>query len=433
MFDYVVPAGPSALADEIARTAAHLAAGTHRLLACIRAFDASEEWGVQGAISCAHWLSWRIRLAPGAAREKVRVARALGALPRIDDALRRGILSYSQVRALTRVASAQNEERLLDLAQVCTAAQLERLCRGIRRAIAVTEDGDRMDEYRTLKEETLENGMVRLTVVLHPDEAALVMKAVEHARRQPASVPTESPNLASPAAGVPAETQQSSLPKTDALISVAETYLAHHDASGRGGPRTHIFLHLDQDPLAPDGGLAATLDDGTRVSAEAFRRLSCDATLVPVHDTGPRFDLGRRTRTVSPALHQALLLRDRGCAFPACPNTLFLHAHHIHHWAHGGATALHNLVLLCGTHHRLIHEGGFGVRREGEGRISFSGKRGEVIAIAPAPREVEGDGVEALAIWNEESGLDIDAQTGFPGWDGERIDYAWAADAVLRE
>src|SRR5437762_1772624 len=142
-----IPAEPSALADEIARIAAHLAAGTHRLLTCIRAFDDSEEWGRQGAISCAHWLSWRINLAPGAAREKVRIAHALGTLPHIDDSLRRGAVSYSQVRALTRVASPENEERLLEMAQACTAAQLERLCRGLRRAIAVTEDGDRLHEH----------------------------------------------------------------------------------------------------------------------------------------------------------------------------------------------------------------------------------------------------------------------------------------------
>src|SRR5256885_4304636 len=149
MSDYLVPADMSLVADEIARAAAHLAAGAHRLLTCIRAFDVSEEWGHQGAVNCAHWLSWRINLAPGAAREKVRVARALGTLPQIDDALRRGVLSYSQVRALTRVATAANEERLLNAAQHTTGAQLERLCRGLRRAVVANEDGDRPDDLRT--------------------------------------------------------------------------------------------------------------------------------------------------------------------------------------------------------------------------------------------------------------------------------------------
>src|SRR3954469_5646464 len=112
-----IPTEPEAIGDEIARTAAHLDAATHRLLTCIRAFDAAEEWGRQGALSCAHWLTWRLRLGRVAAREKVRVARALGPLPLIDDALRRGVVSYAQVRALTRVATPQNEERLLTTAQ----------------------------------------------------------------------------------------------------------------------------------------------------------------------------------------------------------------------------------------------------------------------------------------------------------------------------
>src|SRR5262249_54893372 len=103
-----------ALGEEIARMAAHLDAAAHRLLTCIRRFDETGEWGRQGALSCAHWLSWRIGLDAVTAREKVRVARALGDLPAIDDALRLGKLSYAKVRALTRVATAENERRLLE-------------------------------------------------------------------------------------------------------------------------------------------------------------------------------------------------------------------------------------------------------------------------------------------------------------------------------
>jgi hypothetical protein len=95
------PSDPLSLADEIARTAAHLDAATHRLLSCIRAFDESGEWYKQGALSCAHWLTWRISLDPGTAREKVRVARALGALPKMDDALRHRRAARAAVPAAT--------------------------------------------------------------------------------------------------------------------------------------------------------------------------------------------------------------------------------------------------------------------------------------------------------------------------------------------
>ena len=118
------------LGEEIATLSVHLDAARHRLLECIRQFDESRGWCAQGAVSCAHWLSWRIGLDLGTAREKVRVANALGQLPRIDEALRVGKLSYAKVRALTRVATAANEAKLLDLALAATGAQLERICRG---------------------------------------------------------------------------------------------------------------------------------------------------------------------------------------------------------------------------------------------------------------------------------------------------------------
>src|SRR5688500_9536226 len=169
---------PDALADEIAVLAAHLDAATHRLLTCLRQFDESGAWHQQGAISCAHWLSWRTALDPGTAREKVRVARALGGLPHIDDALRRGVLSYAKARALSRVATPETEPQLLEVALHATAAQLERICRGYRQVVRPANDNG---TERTLRERPLADGMVRLEIVLAPDEAALVLTAIEKA------------------------------------------------------------------------------------------------------------------------------------------------------------------------------------------------------------------------------------------------------------
>src|SRR5262245_4972018 len=117
------------LAERIAETAAMLDAGTHRLLTDIRLFDTEEMWNTQGCTSCAHWLNWRCGIALGAAREKIRVAHALGKLPLIDEALRLGQVSYSKIRAMTRVATPENEHKLLELAQASTASQLEKICR----------------------------------------------------------------------------------------------------------------------------------------------------------------------------------------------------------------------------------------------------------------------------------------------------------------
>src|SRR5262249_20047509 len=120
------------LGDEIAELSAHLDAATARLLDLIREFDARGGWS-NGFRSCAAWLNWRVGLDMGAARERVRVARALGSLPRLAQALARGELSYAKVRALTRVATPETEERLLVVGRAGTADHVERIVRGWRR------------------------------------------------------------------------------------------------------------------------------------------------------------------------------------------------------------------------------------------------------------------------------------------------------------
>ena len=117
------------LGERIAEQAAHLDAATHRLLADLRAFDTRGGWHVQGAASCAHWLAWRVGWDLVTARDHVRVARKLAGFAAIDDALRRGEVSYSKVRAMLRVATSDNEVLLLEHAKLMTASQLEKLCR----------------------------------------------------------------------------------------------------------------------------------------------------------------------------------------------------------------------------------------------------------------------------------------------------------------
>jgi hypothetical protein len=128
------------LGDQIAELSAHLDAATARLLALIREFDACGGWNT-GFRSCAEWLTWRVGLAPGSARERVRVARALGSLPAVTAALERGPLSYAKVRALTRVATPETEARLLAVARAGTAVHVERIVQGWRQV-------DRQNEAR---------------------------------------------------------------------------------------------------------------------------------------------------------------------------------------------------------------------------------------------------------------------------------------------
>jgi len=421
------------LSREIADLAAHVDAATHRLLTCIRQFDEAGGWYEQGADSCAHWLAWRIGLDPATAREKVRVARALGKLPAIDEALRVGKLSYAKARALTRVATPETEAKLLEVAVVATGAQLERLCRGYRRAQA--PDEALAPEERTVRRRDLPGGMVKLEIVLAPDEADMVLRALDRAREVvhgEADVSAETRERDGRQQDVSAEAPGSTWPsRADGMVALAENFLAGNPATGNGGERFQVMVHVDQDPLAPDGVAAATLDDGSRVSAETFRRIACDCGVVAVAGDGSGLNIGRRARSIPPAIRRALTLRDRGCRFPGCTHTLFLHGHHIQHWLHGGETSVANLALLCTFHHHLVHEGGWTIARGENGELAFSAPDGRALAAEPS-RQVVDDVLESLHEWATERGLDLGPDSNLPLWDGTRPDYDWAVGALLR-
>src|SRR5437762_12331865 len=183
----LAPQDPAAelnrLGDEIAELSAHLDAATARLLELIRAFDARGGWNT-GFRSCAAWLSWRVGLDLGAARERVRVARALGALPLLAQALARGELSYAKVRALTRVATPETEARLLGVGRAGTAAHVERIVRGWRcvdRRAEAREAGQR-HQSRGLRVYQDAEGMVVVRGRLEPEVGALLIQALAAAR-----------------------------------------------------------------------------------------------------------------------------------------------------------------------------------------------------------------------------------------------------------
>jgi Domain of unknown function (DUF222)/HNH endonuclease len=152
---------------------------------------------------------------------------------------------------------------------------------------------------------------------------------------------------------------------------MAETLLAFGPAERTGADSYQVVVHVDLDALASDepaGDAASQIDDGYWLHPETARRLACDASVIRILERDGRpLLVGRRTRSVPPALRRALESRDRCCRFPGCTQRRFLHAHHIEHWAHGGRTDLSNLVHLCTFHHRLVHGGGYTLERAGTG------------------------------------------------------------------
>jgi hypothetical protein len=146
-----------------------------------------------------------------------------------------------------------------------------------------------------------------------------------------------------------------------------------------------VVVHVDGAALADAEG-GCELAEGPALAAETARRLACDASMVELKERGGEpLSIGRKTRSIPPALRRALRRRDRGCRFPGCENHRFVDAHHIEHWARGGETSMENLVLLCRTHHRLVHEGGYLVERLPACKLRFRYPWGEPLPDAPQP------------------------------------------------
>ncbi|MCB9601677.1 MAG: DUF222 domain-containing protein [Sandaracinus sp.] len=492
--------------EELATLSSHLDAATYRQLVLIRQLDDSGHWARAGATSCAAWLSWRIGMNGTAARERLRITHALRELPKVADAMRTGTISYSKVRAIVRVATPKMEDLLLEFAHDATAAQLERICRGVRqRQLLDAEGGEPVDEAEQLRRafesrdvvlRARGDGSVQVVVTLMPDEAQRVFTAVETMRD---AMREESPSLppsyadafvrlvdigfeeatvevandsaesflakddhtagdsaaSSSATGDHAadDSAESSLANgehaiddsaesshaaddsaesshaTDRAPDHAESFATTRRKKVSGGDTQRVLIQLA--PHLLSDGLVANLDDGTWIAPETWRRVACDCALdlVKVDEAGAVLDVGRRTRTIPPALARALDVRDAGrCRFPGCNHRRFLDRHHIEHWSRNGKTKLDNLLTLCSAHHRLVHEGGWTVELDGD-EARFFRPDGTPL-VWPKPPRVE-DAVAELE--NTHAELAIGATTGLTRWDGRTPEYDWCVAAACCE
>jgi len=412
------------LGEAIAQLAQRLHAATYELLVMLRAFDEQAGWN-NGFLSCAHWLSWRTGIDLGAAREKVRVAKALERLPRLSGAMQRGEISYAKARALSRIATPENEPRLLDLAYTGTAGHVERVVRAWRQCDRVEEarDTERRHLGRSVSTWVDDDGTVILRARLTPELGAVVQRALDAAN---ARLYEESRHAAPPDSV--AEEITPAQRRADALGLLAESALASGLDRGAAADRYQVVLHVEAEPAtafsAGDGPAQATieLEDGAvRVSAETSRRLACDASVVVIEEgpEGSALDVGRKTRSIPPAIRRALNARDGRCRFPGC-TARHCDAHHIKHWADGGGTSLDNLLLVCRRHHRLVHEGGIGIERGAGGAVTFLRPDGRRIETAPRLTLTDPPALGVMA-----------SSRGLPCWDGTRFNLAYVVD-VLR-
>jgi Domain of unknown function (DUF222)/HNH endonuclease len=458
------------LEAQICELAGHLAAATGRFLVLIGEFDARQGWASWDQGSCSAWLAWKCQLSRGAAREHVRVARALRDLPVLTAELTAGRMSYAKLRALTRIATRQTEADLAELAGPMTASQLERFTAAHRRVS--NADDQLARDSRRLSVRVEDDGSVAISVRLPAVEGAVVLKALraavgdlDHPHR-PASavlagtVPAES----APADGVSAETPSPEVPHdpvidagvrdstslADALVELSRSFLAGKIAAAGNPDIYQIIVHVgpealnssppnssppNSSPLArpawhPADPARCHLEDGPAISPATAQRLACQAAVSwMLHDhDGTLLDVGRRHRRPPPPLRNAVRERDRWrCQYPGC-NSRRTDIHHIQPWARGGKTRLRDLILLCEAHHVIVHAAGLLIVDDGSGGFTICRADGTPIPACPPLPAVSGD----IATRHD---ADITADTIIPAGLGDRLNLdlaIWACFANAR-
>ena len=401
---------------------ARLASATCRWLLMIADFDRREGYLPAGLPSTSRWLSHHCGIAHRTAVEHVRVARALAEFPPLAAEMSEGRLSYSQVRAISRVPSPGEHEVVADLIQLAehgTAAQLETVARGMR-TVERNEDGD------TVPEEYLRSGWTQqslrtISARLEPEHGALVDRAIDEVARA------------------------EGLTRTEALVRIAEIALVViEDAERRkprplrGDERAAVVVHVDAADLAQvpppvetgtrsaERGGSARVHNGPALRRQVVARLLCSARMRAVirGGDGSVLDLGRSRRTVTTTQFRALLIRDHHCAHPGCTSVRGLEAHHVVHWIDGGPTDMANLVLLCERHHHLLHDDAFRIEALGEQRFRFFGRDGRLLP----------DHVHPDSFVTEPGPVDAEhpvaATAATPQWYGDRLDREWAISVL---
>jgi hypothetical protein len=365
--------------DEIERVVRVLEAERARRLAEFERRRAHEN---DGFLSVSAWLVARHRVAPSTATRRIRMARSLEVMPQAAQAFSGGELSDSAVGLLAAAreslpeAFTRCEEALLEAARTLPVAALRSVIEYWRQSQDLAEaerDEDERFEQRNLNVSPTLHGMVRVDGDLDPETGQNLMSALR------AVMDADARTHPSP------EFRRPGQRRADALGQICRVWMDSSDRSAILGERPHVVVTLDLDALEGRAGRSELQDAGV-VTPESARRLACDARVSRVITDGASqpLELGRSSKVVPPSLRRAVTVRDGGCRFPGCGRPPgWCDAHHVQHWADGGATSLDNLVLLCRPHHRAIHRG-FGLEMV-DGQPVFSRPDGTPLDEDRAP------------------------------------------------
>jgi hypothetical protein len=364
---------------ELAELCAAHSALHQRLLERIAAFDCSGAWRTDGSASLSGWLVANHGIGHRTAAEWVRVAHVLEELPALKARYAAGEISWDQLRATTRFADAETDERLAEEAPERSASSLQREARRSKHLdLDTLEQAHRGRFLNWWWDE--DRRTFHLDGRLPDTEGAVVAKALGR-------IINRSPH--EPNSGI---FEDYEVRAADALVQLASESIG----ADRDPDRATVVVHVEAGSLASGHGVAEVAE-GPAIGIESVLRFSCDARWqVAAAQGDTTVGIGRLSRSVPPWLHRTVHRRDRGCRFPGCERTKWVHVHHLVHWARGGPTDLGNLITLCGYHHRLVHEGGWRILGDPNGEIEWldrfghAWQRPERMARPRVPMRLEG-------------------------------------------
>ena len=342
-----------------------------------RRFEKAGGYKADGFVGMIPWLRVNGKLSGGAAAERVEVARQLNELPRTEEALARGEIGYQHAVTMARTAQTvgaaqvrRAEGPLLKAAETMDPGQFLGVAKNFEHQVdaqAALAEANRAHERRYLRIGPPVDGMVRIDGLLDAEGGAIVRTALE-----PYAKPTKG------------DSRTPGQRLADGLVTHCRRGAGPGHPDG-AGPRPQLIIKANLDTLAGiDGAPAGQLEWGGTVPAETVRRLACDGAISRITGLGElEWETTHASRSIPPATRRALVVRDHHCVFPGCDRPApWCDGHHLIHWADGGPTKLDNLGLVCGTHHRKVHEEGWKLRREKDGRWIATPPKLTVIARA---------------------------------------------------
>ena len=348
-----------------------------RMLRCIAEADRHEVWWPAGARDLARLLGMRYGISNWKALRWIEAARALESLPRVAEALGSGELGIDKIVELTRFVTTESEWELVAWARTVPSGRIrERGDLELRR---------RVDEVQIIEQDrsvrwsfTDEGRRFELFAELPASQGTVVANALTRMAERIPVMPEEEGSGHADAR------------RADALVSLCSARIADDPDPDRAT----VVVHASVDALAGDGR-GCEVEGGGVIPSETARRLACSARVQVVVEDGSAnvVRLGRMTREPPEWMVRQLRHRDRGCVFPGRGTRTFTHAHHITWWERGGRTELDNLALVCSFHHRLVHEHGWTIGREPDGRLRWNRPDGVPYRAGPAP-PADHDGLE---------------------------------------